>query len=689
MPLKTWICIASVGFACLPGHGRPGGTSMQGMTGGLVVPTAHVLPEHAMSVSYGNYQEPRFGSNIYQRNMLFGVGVLKNVEVFARFADYTDTPYGEYLERGPRDLSANIKARIPFLPERGPQIAFGKTDLAGDNVVFQSTYGVVTQQWRTLSASLGYVRQSANSRDDGFEGIFGGLEWRLDPTGISLLAEHDGRNAHAGGRWQSPSLQPLGGLQLGATLQHSFGAAFKDGSSADDLRFAVNAHLPLAKLDARRKNVGASAAVKPEAIPANDTEPPPEPARVEDLAPLRHALEAAGLERVRVGLHGDPAHPELVVEYENHRYAQNEVDALGLVLGLGSDRAPAAVRHIRAITLKDGLAVHETRVHAPTWRAFLRHDPSAAVRDSLTWRSGKSGAARAAEWERDAPSQSTRVRLVIRPDLNQTLGTEVGAFDYSLAAEPALIAPLWAGARATAAYSIPVHHTPNIDNVGVFNDLRQPAGLKTVSLGQSFRMSRWVLAHAAVGRFHHQSWGAQSELRVFVPGTSDIVRARGALYHADPGRLEGGDKAGAVSYRRLWSPVTWTEIGWQLYGDGTAGPTLEWTRWASDVAVTFFARQGGQDRFIGMTLTVPLTPRRGMMPHAATVAGPAHHAQGIRTMVGSSTGANLVRPTWVRELRLEADIDGELLNGGRMSEAYLRSQAYRLREAFYVYSGRE
>jgi hypothetical protein len=143
--------------------------------------------------------------------------------------------------------------------------------------------------------------------------------------------------------------------------------------------------------------------------------------------------------------------------------------------------------------------------------------------------------------------------------------------------------------------------------------------------------------------------------------------------------------AGAIGYRHLWSPAHWTEIGVQRFSDGSSGPTLEWTRWSSDVGLTLFGRQGGPSRFAGLQLTVPLTRRKGMRPYVATLAGSAQHSQGLRTMVAAPV--NQVQPSWVRALVLENDLDNGILNAGRLSQAYLKTQLYRMREAFYLYAG--
>ena len=685
--LYKWACIALLGLGFVPRPIPADGINPQGATGGLVIPSAYVLPDRGLALGFGNYQEPKFGTNRYQRNLIFGLGILKNIEIFGRFADYNDAPHGEILWGGFRDLSANVKLQVPFLPERGPQLAVGLLDVGGAYSLFSTRYGVVTQKWWMLSASLGYAFHAENSIEEGYDGSFGGLEWRLDPTGLSLLAEYDGRASYAGARWQSPGLKAMGDLSVGASLQRSFGATFRDGKDADAVSYALNLYWPVGKLDAYRKDFVPSSRVKLKDLPVEESKPT-ESVGSEQLVPLRQALVAAGLERVRVGLRPDPSHPgsqELVVEYENHRYAQNEVDAIGVVMGLGSEMAPAAAQHMRAITLKDGLRIYETRVEVSSYRAFLREGPAEPVREGLMWSSGRSEASDSTHWEHVKPSGTTRLRLTLKPGLTYTVGTEVGAFDYSLAAKPILVLPLWTGARFTTEYSFPIDNSLNMEDGRAFSSLRHSEGLENVSIGQTFWVGRRILVHAAAGRFHFNAWGLQSELEAFVPGTSDVLRLKGAVYDQEPGGVQGGDRAGAVSYRHLWSPEHWTEVGIQRFSDGTSGPSLEWTRWSSEVGVTLFGRQGGQTRFAGLKLTVPLTPRKGMKPYFATVAGPAHYSQGLRTMIGAPV--NEVQPSWVRDLVLETDLENEILNGGRISQAYLKSQIYRMREAYHLYIG--
>lgn len=713
--LAAAACVVATG---LPGRATAAGISAKGTTGGLVIPVAATVPDRGMVFNYGNYRESRYDYVPRPWHMALGLGLSPYVEVFGRYTEYNTAPYGKFLHsagwRGNRDLSANVKVRLPFLPERGPQVALGMHDVAGGNPLFEATYAVATQEWRMLSFSLGYMRDvHEEDATATVAGPFGGVEWRLGATGLALLAEYDGQTSHAGTRWRSPGLARAGDLSAEITLHHMFDHALPRKDVSGTTRFALGLHWPLGRFDERRKDsrpvarpvarvAGESEAsaddpgVRP-GVEATHTTPASSVAtvRAEDLAALRQGLEAAGLERVRTGWRGpsggaDSAGVELVVEYENHRYALNEVDALGLVFGTAVERVPGA-RRVRAVTLKDGLRVYETGVDAAAYRAFLHGGRAASlapVRADLTWQGGGaegSGSVADVEWEREEPSKATRLRFELRPGLNYTLGTELGAFDYSLAARPRLVVPLWRGARATADYVIPVDHTLNMDDGRAFGSMRHSRGLEHVSLGQSFWMGRRALFNMSAGRFNHDAWGVQAEGQVFVPGTAGVIRLKGAAYPSGFDRVEVGDFAGLAAYRHFWGPGHWIDAGWQGYSDGSGGPSFEWTRWSGDVGVTLFGRQGGPTRVAGFTVTLPLTPRRGMKPGVATVAGPGQQREGVRTVLVPEGGTNHVRPGWVRNLELETELDRAAFNGGRMNRAYVADQLYRMREAYHKF----
>lgn len=676
-----------------PSHAQGLGVTSQGATGGLVIPSAEVLPLGTMALTYGNYQEPQLGTHSTRQNLSFGTGLLPHLELFGRYATYIDRKPGFPAYSGTSDISANIKVQLPTPWRQGPKVAVGLNDFVGrSRVVFKSEYLVASEQYGPLGVSLGYAHGSpptgVKNSTPTFDGAFGGVQWRLGNTGLSLLAEHDGQQNHAGLRWQSPPLAALGGAQLVGTLQRSFGASTP--ASVNTGNFAISLIIPLDNAGNARAQAADCVPDPHQELPAIDAKPDPgalQPTPEDRLASLRKALMAVGLERVRVGLREALWGTSLVVEYENHRYAQNEVDALGLVLGLGAEMAPPGTQRVHAVTFKEGLRLYETSVGVTVYRQFLRGGPASSVSNSLIWDRLRPDLAAQTRWIDAEPTSFSRVRIEIKPDLNYAIGTEVGPNDYSLAANIQAIAPLWSGGRLYTSYMQPVANSRNMDAGAIFASSRQPSGLKTAALQQSFWWwGRRVLANVAAGRFYYDTLGVQGEAAVFVPNSDDRLRLRGAAYRQAPGGLAGQDRALAASYRHMLTPTMWLEPGVQRYSDGSTGPSVEWTRWFGDVGVGLFYRKGGAHQIVGMQLSFPLTPRQGMAPGPVIFTGPSQFSQAIRTqLAGSGAQKNALVPGAVRDLDLATSLDVDQLNAGRLSQDYLTGQVYRMREAFFAY----
>jgi hypothetical protein len=425
-------------------------------------------------------------------------------------------------------------------------------------------------------------------------------------------------------------------------------------------------------------------------LPALDAKPEANTmqATAEDrLASLSKALIAAGLERVRVGQRDGASGPVLMVEYENHRYAHNEADALGLVLGLAVEMAPAGTQRVSALTVKDGLGLYETSVGVAVYREFLREGAAGPVQESLAWSRQPDADVSQTRWIDSTPGANSRLRIELKPDLNYTLGTEFGPFDYSLAANVQARLPLWRGARLNGSYLQQLDNSPNMATGSVFEESRQRSGLKTLTLQQNFWLGRHVLASVSAGRFHFDTLGVQGEAMFFIPGTEHLLRARGASYNQAPGGTVGNDRVFSASYRHMLAPAMSLEAGYQAYGDGSLGPSLEWSRWFGDVSVGIFYRRGGDRQFAGLQMSFPLTPRQGMAPGTLFFTGPGHYSQAIRTRITTaSQPANLVQASAVRDLSLESSLDLEQLNAGRASQSYFAGQMQRMREVFYTYA---
>ncbi len=668
-------------------HAREGGIATLGATGGLTIPSAHVLDSGSLALSAGNYQDPQFGPTERSQNYTVGFGLLPGLELFGRFADYTNGRNLFEKKGGIRDISANLKWQLPLEVEGLPRFALGISDLEGGSNHFESQYLVASDTWNWLSWSLGYAHStpSSASRARVLDGVFGGVELHLAETGASLLAETDGIQQHAGIRYRSEPLPWLADARVVGTLQRSFGAENRAGQGDDATSFNVSLVVPLGA-DEKTRRQRIEAGFRP--LPALDAKADGLPATREDrLDQIARALRASGLDRVRTGTLNDV----LVIEYENQRYLHNEVDALGVVLSLAAELAPAGVKQVRAVSRKVGLAVAETTVSLDAWRRFLRDGFVADARDSLEFRRGARYNPDQIAWASGAAGQAERknwLKLELGPMLNYALGTEFGAFDYSLAANLRAAVPLWAGAELYSDVVQRLDTSQEMEADGVFADSSHRNGLRTLALQQSFWLDKRVFASLGAGVYNYDYLGAEGEAIGFLPWNGDTVHLRGTWQRAsDEGNRPREIEAYAAIYRWQFNPKTWIEGGYQQYTDTSRGPSLAFTRWFGDVSVSLFGRRGGDSTFAGLEFSLPLTPRQGMKAAPLQFAGKARYMQPIRTRLTSSgQRANAIAVGSVRPVAINHSAELALLNSGRLDRDYLASQLQRMRESFFLYA---
>ena len=689
--------LALIGLVMLPtaAIAQELGVASLGATGGLTIPSAYVLESGDLALSLGNYQDPKLGTFNRKLNYSLGIGILPGVELFGRFAEYTTrrslNPGAPNLfgsgGKGLSDISANLKWQLPIDLPGVPKLAVGATDIGGGAVNFKSRYAVASDEVGPLRWSLGYAQgQARPSGAKVLDGVFGGAEVKLGSSRATLLAETDGTQQHAGLRYYSEAMPWLGDGQLVGTLQRSFGATTLAGRSANATSVNVSLVVPLGTSDKVRQG-RTEAALR--TLPALDQAMPAGAmvATAQDrLDSLARALRATGLDRVRVGLLGNG----LVVEYENYRYLHNEADALGIVLGLAAESAPAGTTRVHALTRKAGLEVLETSVDVAAYRSFLRDGDAARVKNTLGFGLLPGYDEAAVQWaEGDAGAGRRRnlVRVSVKPLLSYALGTEFSAFDYSLAANVRSTASLWKGAEVYADVVQRITHTANTEPGRIFASSRQRNGLRTLALQQSLWLAPRVFASVGAGKYDYEGLGAEGESILFLPWNSDTVHLNGRYLRRSGDALPRTVEAYAGSYRWRFNSETWVEAGYQQYTDRSTGPSVVLTRWFGDVAVQLFARKGGNNTFVGLEVNLPLTPRQGMAAGPVQVSGSPRFAQSIRTRLttGGNTG-NYVDNGAVRPVDLNYKSEVELFNSGRIAPADITGQVQRMRESFYLYA---
>ncbi|MEX3937099.1 YjbH domain-containing protein [Paraburkholderia phymatum] len=712
-----------------------------GQAGGLVIPYAFALPEGTAEAQYNNFLDPRFGARATGAQMYWGaVGLLPYVEVSGGLANYPGNVPAAFSGADHflfRHLMADVKVQVPRFFRYQPAIAFGMTDVGGQTHYFRSTYGVVSQSFGPATLSVGY------GQGDRLNGIFGGAEVSLWNTGASLLVEDDSKTPYAGFRYQSPGVSWLAGASFVGTVLRSLRST---NGVAPRTSFSVGMQIPLGhRFDASpvehtpadsnlQANIGVgdnlaahAGALPPdmrglaaELPPASHvdiadrdfavapTRPAirltragvddvwsgrervaqlPEPAKSDSVVDETAALDtvaaqlfAAGLERVRVGVR----ERDLIVEYENHRYNQNEADALGIVLGVASAGASREVERIHAVIKKDNQVLGEMTVTRDAYVQFLVSGTPGDLATSMTMRFRPDYDANSVEWHGDEHRHGL-TRLEVRPIASYLFGTEYGNLDASIGVNVVGHIPLWKGAELIGSYVVPIYHTANMDDGRVYSKYRLQAGLSDAALAQSFWIAPQVLNVLAVGKFDFHYVGAENETTLFVPGRPDLVRLRLAYLHQQPGTDHLPHEINASLTYRWVQPAwkLWVEAGAARFVGGDKGPLITFTRWFDDVSFSVHAEHSGQGTYAGLAIGFPLTPRQGMKPGITQIDGADHFALDFRTRVGAP---NYVAPNAIENLGFAYGTQKMLLNEGRFSAQYFATQLKRMRDAYERYA---
>ncbi len=676
-----------------------------GGSGGMNVPDGRTLPEGVAVFGFNNLRDPQFAKYARGDNYQFGIGLFRYLELSGRLANF---PVNKEGDIGVRDLSANLKISMPKMFRNQPDIAIGLNDLGGGAANFQSKYIVASDTFGLLRVMAG----TANGKPY-LSRFFGSVALALGNTGVSTWVERNNAAWHAGLRYGSEPISYLGNAQIVATAQRSFGAHAPDGSKFTRPVLGIHLAIPFGDASSRSRHAAfepgpiwtprgsdgpdqlrltpAVTTVASTWVPTVKDTMEARPVSIpgvqktglqwQSMRKMRAELVKAGLERVRVGRDGDT----LILEYENHRYNQNEVDAIGIVLGVGTMLAPDGVKRVAAVAKKADLALYMTSVDQLAYRRFVGGSEAETMRSLLTFQYRPTYSS-ALEWfdEVEGPRGYSRIR--IDPSLSKFVGTEVGVLDYSLAADIQGFVPLWKGAELTTSYMVNLAESSNVAQ-GVFQYAQQPSGVKAAVLSQSFWLTDRILNVSTVGKFRYHDTGVQNETLFFVPGRDDQV-------HLQYTHLRHPEKvgtsvvnAGSVSYLWNYQPLNMSvEAGYNRFVGGDYGPSIQINRWFGNVQAQMFMRRNNLETKIGFGLAFPLTPRQGMRPGLTHLEGSGSFPLQLQTKLAKSGQCNCITKGIVEEMPMVYSGKSIFFNQGKIGKDYLLSQLQRMRDAALMYA---
>jgi hypothetical protein len=489
-------------------------------------------------------------------------------------------------------------------------------------------------------------------------------------TGVRLFAPKEwlpeGWSAHVGAnaRLTDTNLTNRSWFSLGVSIPLYKVPSLPGASRRGSLPELAGTQQPLPAYEART--------LPPVAVPTPATAPPraETPAATdEQLGRLASLLQARGLEDISIGRGPDNS---VAVRTNNATYNWNTADAIGAALGAIADGLGDTRSVYRLILTQRQTPIVGVTGSADCLRQWIagEHQACAAGELSTPGTSNLESLHAGVQWlvTNAQPSWKT-VRLGVSPLLRTTVGTEVGALDYSAGASLAVMQPLWSGASGEVRFAHEIARSDDFRSGGFFYGRRIRNRIDRVAFTQTWRMPmeqwlgqvdplairRWGLAaitvEGSVGRFDGAFDGGLASVR-WEPGDGRhrLNLQAGTFRNSDFGQPGAAGPSTAIpilgSYRyNVTATRTYLEATAGRFMFDDLGFQLGLRQWFSDFSVALYYRRSRfttrSAQFAGIQLSMPFGPRKDMNPgHFFQVTGTPRFSHGVQTLVRDPTGTN-------------------------------------------------
>lgn len=701
--------------------------SPSGYSGAINTPTGDVLPWGAAGIALSN-SNPETKRTVHSGgfgSVNAGVGVLPGLELVGRLAFEGDLQCNIYArghcDAKQRDLSLSGKYQLPLELPLNTRMALGFTDYGGAATNYRQVYGVATSTVGPLDLSLGYGRPKSNNAL--LDGAFGSVSLRItDRLGGTL--EHDSRELRTGMHYVQP-LSRNTSLQLGlsrkltdATGQQRWQATaalnillgrpeevLAPSRRVEPVPLALALPSPAPAVPAERPDAPIAPGPLPSQVPAQGgamvvSTLPSGTERSADA--LAKALAQKGFAHIRV--RHWPQEGEVPglwqVQAEPRRWRQNQLDAVAVVLAqwfkqvdrpsgapsnealqltLTYQRVPTLEARTTAACLEGWLTGMDTCQAGQSAAIALNRATALTMASAHTQRSG----APKDEANLDGgPAWAPQVE--IGPSLRTTVGTELGLFDYSLAAEVGGEVNLGKGLFWQGTYQIPVARSSDYDAGGALGSSRHAkARVDTAMVSYWRQLPMAVSAQVSGGYLNTRYLGGQ--LDALWMNEDGRWRVSGTVGHYKHETLNLSTNPALVEGRYTVVPGLWSvEATAGRFLGGDQGYRLGTRHWFGETQVQLFYRSSKGDPInnlgqrvnaLGFTISLPLGPKEALAMGPSTVRGTDRWEWGLQTKVGGKDNALPIGYGELPRLRhgLMTDVSDHDRNGGRDLQARLKA----------------
>jgi len=642
------------------------GLSFQGYSGLINTPNAQVIKEGDVVLHFNNQFDNNLRNYDYsidiksQEDYIFGVGFLPNLEVVGRLVEAKDG--------FARDLSANIKYKLPYESRYFPDIAIGVQDIGGSFNFYDNKYIVADKEFYNFRFSIGYGKASRVQRAKRMDGLFGGVEAKLT-SWLSLIAEDDSKEQHAGVRLKTPPIEYLSNVRVDAILAQNL--------THTDTSFGLNLVVPLKDKNGELSHLSHLNSLKSRVLKK----------KVSSLFDLQNLIKDFGFEDVRVGVYKKDV---IYVEFENNLFKHNDLDALGVVIGLVANSGlnykyytvTLLKSRIQTISINGTLLSFKRYIENPTKENLYKLKHSLLISESFDTSDVKFIGDR-------ENSTLFKPTLELSPGLLTTVGTEVGLFDYLVSLRSKLYLPLYTGLVATAMYEMPVVNSSNFDDGEVLNLMFKRAcdsRWVNANLNQTFHYD-FLFNTTSVGLFNTSYYGAYNQTTLLSPSGEHAINFNiGSFKHHNEKLDSKNHNIYEGGYRYYYSPFElFAKVSYGKYWNGDSGVTVELKRFFRDVAISFDYRNL-EHQSIGAKISFPLTPRRVRGTPMGQIEGKKDFYYSLRTSINLDDGSNRIILSDGVVPKIGINLASYYLNRDRLNRDYILQNIDRLREAYMLYN---
>lgn len=684
------VCCLSLLFSP---QGKAESLSFQGYTGLLQIPAADTVAHGYGIAQYSDlmfYQD----KNHHNNNLIALYGLLPGLEVSGRLAWFS-THTNFFVEQSqPRDLSANFKWRLPFIPRDWISLAIGAEDIGGQASFFSSKYLVASKSLGPFGFHLGYAKRDDRNqaRDLRLDGGFGGIEYTPIKQ-LTLIAEHNGDTTNAGIRTSLPLNKFWSGARLDLT-----GMTYRqdDDNSSDDRDYFVSVAVKfplggrLGQLSrqsftsvqqkpkeekSRSKDLAASVAP----VEAKKEEPPASSPVNPLYTRLVDELESIGIVNVSIGT---DVENRLWAKFENRVFNQNEVDALGLIAGFLCTKALPEHSGVILVLMNQKMPVQEIGFDEPACQTLVSSSKQARL-VLPTAKPVKDLYFKQVEWlAQGKRSVSFKPRFTTTPTISNAVGTEFGVFDYSVGLYSNLSFNIAPGLLATISHVTPLDESDDYERGAYFSGSRLASGSSEWSLQQTFPIGPYLWNTFHFGRFGKYYEGVFNHLNWYSPNGTHRLTYRYGDFERDTNPLDQPEIR-VLSYRYYMQKYDFTiETFYGTFWAGDEGYRIDTKFWFGDSAVGLYYRNTDAE-FVGIRWTLPLGFRKDNNNLPILFTGVESWNYELQTRINEdenrvsfSVGA---LPKWNWEP------ERVYFNNDRYGKSYYQRHVTRMREAYQKY----